>query len=600
MIILLSLTYNSFAQNVDAAKNNQTVLKESEVFIAHTPLSLQQVKKKPNFIPCTTEHLNLGFARNTIVWVRLHLYNSSKNKMIKILEIRNPLLEKVTFYEGYTTHVTGMMHKPLNDSFINNTYTLNFKAYEKKTLYIKIENTTTAMRFGIFLKDEATFIKDELHQQYLIVLFFGILLTLLIYNISLYTHIKNQAFLYYCFYLIALTMHQSTYLGMTPIIFPRWISEIDNISVLYKVNTMYIAASLFAKSFLQTEKYPRINRMYNAILLLALVEMPLFGTQHFYYPEVGILTGFMFVVFNFSAGVYIYLQGYKQARFFVVAWSVLVLGFIVIIFDALGVINTMATYPNIVMYSTAFEAMVLSLVFTDSYTILQEEKLKVDTLLMKTMTNYQNDLKQEIENKTISLNNEVQNKEVLLKELHHRTKNNLQFILSMLHLQMQNSTKAVKEKLHELDWRIHSIAKSYQMLYLKDDLNLIDMGEYLEELCNDIYNEVSSKNIEIDINVTNTTLPLRESGYIGIIANEIITNAIKHTDVKELVIFIEMHQKNGEYFLDIYDNGNGCKQDKIKSGMGIQIIQTLVENQLEGTITLESNNQLKYIIRFTL
>ena len=210
----------------------------------------------------------------------------------------------------------------------------------------------------------------------IITAFFSIIVMLLIYNSLLFLYTKENAYIFYCLYLATLLFQQVTYLGVSQMFFPQWLIHYDNLNVVFKVNIMYITAAIFAKSFLQTKVYPRINRIYNAIILVAILEMPLFGTPSFYYPEVAVLTGFVFVVFNIFASSFIYQQGYKQARFFVIGWSFLVVGFIIMIFDGLGLISVMHKMSNLIIFLTALEAIVLSLAFTDRYMILKVAKDK--------------------------------------------------------------------------------------------------------------------------------------------------------------------------------------------------------------------------------
>jgi len=602
MLFLFLFITNTKSEMVDFSKNSESVLLQSEYFIDNLDRSYNDILDIADFQKSKTAHVNLGFARNKSIWVRLKLYNPTQNIIENILEVKNPLLEKVTFYDKNITYITGMVHKKENDRFINSTYLLSLNPSEIRTIYIHIENQTTALRFGICIKDKNKFLEDEQLQQFLIVIFFGILITLLVYNISLYIYIRDEAFLYYCIYLIALIFHQSTYLGMSPIFFSSWLTELDNIAVLYKVNAMYIAASFFAKSFLKTKKHPLINKIYNLIIIIAFIEMPLFGTQSFYYPEVGILTGFIFVVFNVSAGIYVYKKGYKQARFFVFSWSILVIGFIIIIYDALGIINLMYKYPNIVMYSTAMEALVLSLAFTDSYTILKNEKNKADSLLLQTMHNYQSDLEAEIGKKTKSLNEALENERSLRDELHHRTKNNLQLILSIVRMQSdENITRDTTSTLKRLENRIESIAKVHQFLSIKKNLERIGMCDYIEELCTDLEDSFSNDRFTFKVSTQNISLPIQEASYIGLLLNELITNSIKYSKRHELNIVIELSKKLNEYRLIYRDNGIGFRLgDNENKSLGTIIIDTLVKRQLDGEMEIGFKHGIYYDIRFSL
>ncbi|MEJ2372349.1 MAG: 7TM diverse intracellular signaling domain-containing protein, partial [Sulfurimonas sp.] len=283
-------------------------------------------------------------------------------------------------------------------------------------------------------KETKDFLREDREQQNIIMIALGVILALLLYNLLLYFYSKQIAYLYYSLYLCTLIFQQLTYLGITPLYFSKDFVYIDNLSVLFKVNIMYIAAALFAKEFLHTKGYLKINKIYNLIILISLIEIPLFGTSYFYYPEIGILTGLVFVIFNIFAAIYIYKQGHKQARLFIAAWIVLVIGFVLMILDALGFISIMLSFQNIILYGTVLEALLLSLAFTDRYILLQKQKEKADQLLMRALENRQLIIEAEIKRQTKDLSNSLKNQKTLLKELHHRTKNNLQLMLSIIRM----------------------------------------------------------------------------------------------------------------------------------------------------------------------
>jgi two-component sensor histidine kinase len=252
------------------------------------------------------------------------------------------------------------------------------------------------------------------------------------------------------------------------------------------------------------------------------------------------------------------------------------------------------------MYLTALEAILLSLAFTDRYIILKEQTAEASALLVETLKNRQSVIESEIVKRTEELSLAYESKKVLLKEVHHRTKNNLQLILSLVRMQSRDSNAMVKESAKNLEYRINAIAKTQQMLYLKDDLQKIDMDEYIEELCSDLEN-FSEKVLTIDTEVTEIYMPLREAGYVGLILNELVTNAIKYVVKEDIEIEVKMFMQEGIYILVVSDNGDGYEYSDLQGdGIGTKLVKTLVENQLEGELEISSKKGLKYTIRFHL
>jgi two-component sensor histidine kinase len=602
LLFILIFFLNLNALSIDFSKNSEKILLNSAIYIDKENLSFNEIQSQVNFLKSDTQHLNLGFVQKTNLWIRLDFYNPQKRKITKILEIRNPLLESITLYSSREIAKKGMLYADKQHKNINRFFEISLESQEFKTFYLKVENSTTALRLGVFLKDKISFLEDDHYKQMIIAIFFSIIIILFIYNLLLFGYTKESAYLFYCFYLLTLIFQQATYLGVSQIFLPQGLTYYDNLSVVFKVNIMYIAAAMFAKSFLQTRLFPHIDKIYNTIILLAIIEVPLFGTPWFYYPEIAILTGFIFVLFNIIASIYIYLQGYKQARFFVIGWSFLVVGFIIMIFDGLGVITVMHKVSNLIIFLTTLEAIILSLAFTDRYMILKLQKKETDKVLIDTLQERQTVIESEIKRQTKDLQTVLENKKVLLKELHHRTKNNLQLILSLVRMQSDSSNELMKKSYQNLESRINAISKTHEMLYINDDLEKINMDEYLNKLCHDIDNS-SDREIDINLKIYDIEMPLQEASYIGLVVNELITNSIKYVDKEKIVVSVEMYLEESRYILNIKDNGNGFEYkdlDLESLGMGIKLVNTLIKNQLNGKIESNNSNGFEYKIEFIL
>jgi len=308
-----------------------------------------------------------------------------------------------------------------------------------------------------------------------------------------------------------------------------------------------------------------------------------------------ILTGALCILFNFVAGLVAYKNGYKEARFFIVGFGVVFISYSMMIIDALGIFSIIQYIPNILMWSTVIEALFLFLAFTDRYKILQSQKEEADK-------NREQIIKNEVIEKTSQLNKALKTKELLLREVHHRVKNNLQIILSIIRLQSDKITdEVILEKFVNLENRINAIAKTYNMLLFDDDIADIDMEEYIESLLLDIGDSICMDcDIELNIDVK-ATLPLRKAVYLGIIINELITNSYKYAFINNKgSIYISLHQKSGEFVLLIRDSGRGFEYNKESDSLGLKLIQNLVVEQLQGDIEMITDNMTQYTIRFRL
>lgn len=200
----------------------------------------------------------------------------------------------------------------------------------------------------------------------------------------------------------------------------------------------------------------------------------------------------------------------------------------------------------------------------------------------------------------------LKEKEVLLKEIHHRIKNNLQVISSLLNLQSGYIIdKDAIEMFKESQNRVKSMALIHEKLYQSKDLARIDFAEYIRNLTNYLFRSygVTSNRIKLKKNVDDVFLGLDTAIPCGLIINELVSNSLKHAfpDGKEGEIHICLFLDNDKFTLIVRDNGVGFPKDldfRNTESLGLQLVITLVE-QLEGTIDLKRSGGTEFKIIFT-
>ncbi|MBA3682524.1 MAG: sensor histidine kinase [Bacteroidetes bacterium] len=214
-----------------------------------------------------------------------------------------------------------------------------------------------------------------------------------------------------------------------------------------------------------------------------------------------------------------------------------------------------------------------------------------------------NMLGEELESSTVSL----KEKEQLLKEIHHRVKNNLQIVSSLLNLQSENILdKRYLDLIIESRNRINSMALVHEMLYSSKDLSKIEMGEYVQRLSIGIQSSLlkNDANIKFHYNLQHDLyFDIDHMIPLGLILNEIISNSYKYAFPENTGrIDIEMSKTDKHYLLVVKDNGIGLKPNfdvKRDSNLGMQLIYMLTE-QLDGKVGLDSVLGVAYEITFPL
>jgi len=220
--------------------------------------------------------------------------------------------------------------------------------------------------------------------------------------------------------------------------------------------------------------------------------------------------------------------------------------------------------------------------------------------MLDKIDNQMTTLDKRVQDKTKKLSNLLCEKENLLKELNHRIKNNLFIINGIIGLHSFGQTDAnTKEIIQNIQNKIQAIALVHEILSDETDAQLVDMQKYIQKLSNSLFLAFSDNNIRYKCNchIQNIKFPIDHVYPIGIIINELITNAIKYALTDENKSFkISMYKESDNFIiLKVEDNGKGFNRSKTK-GLGLQLVEMSVK-QLYATITYNLKKGTHIIIK---
>ena len=209
-----------------------------------------------------------------------------------------------------------------------------------------------------------------------------------------------------------------------------------------------------------------------------------------------------------------------------------------------------------------------------------------------------------------TLEKQSKEKEVLLKEIHHRVKNNLQIVSSMLNLQ-QDSLKdeEARAALKNSIGRVKSMALIHERLYMSSDLSSINIQDYVGSLVAHINQSQLDRvpELEIQQEIQNIELDVDISLSLGLIINELITNSLKYgfpqgQTLKNPMIIVSLKEINSSLQLRVSDNGRGISTNinfRNTESLGLQLVNTLAE-ELEGKLELEKCQGTSFILTFKI
>jgi two-component sensor histidine kinase len=200
----------------------------------------------------------------------------------------------------------------------------------------------------------------------------------------------------------------------------------------------------------------------------------------------------------------------------------------------------------------------------------------------------------------------LQEKEILLAEVHHRVKNNMQIIISLLGLQGREiKDEHIRIAFEESRNRIKSMALVHEQLYSAGKYARIEFGDYVDQLVTTLVNmyDIDPEEIQIQIDAEDIYLDLDKAIPCGLLLNELITNSLKYAfpDGRrgKLWIHLEAHKEN--MILEVCDDGVGVPDDfDLEAGqsLGLQLVKLLATHDLQGNVKLMHKEGTQYIVEF--
>ena len=199
----------------------------------------------------------------------------------------------------------------------------------------------------------------------------------------------------------------------------------------------------------------------------------------------------------------------------------------------------------------------------------------------------------------MELSKSLDEKDILIREIHHRVKNNLQILISLLNMQSSNFHKPMLLKIvKDFEARVYSMALVHEILYESENFKYIKLDEYIKRLLSDqiTAREIQSKQLQLDIQVEDFTAPIDKAINYGLIVNELFTNSLTHAFKNKKAdkkINISINENPDSTIIIYSDNGIGITAEAIKSEnkhIGLKLINILIE-QMNGTEEITSSTE---------
>jgi PAS domain S-box-containing protein len=200
------------------------------------------------------------------------------------------------------------------------------------------------------------------------------------------------------------------------------------------------------------------------------------------------------------------------------------------------------------------------------------------------------------------LRRSLEEKEVLLREIHHRVKNNLQVISSLLSAQARDvEAPAVRERFEETQDRIRSMAAIHEQLYQSDDLARIDFDAYLKTLLEELFRSHRTPHIGRSLETDAQALPIDQAIPAGLIVNELVSNALEHAfpEGADGTVSVAYRADGGEAVLVVADDGRGADALDSEDSLGLRLVRGLTR-QLRGTLSTDTEDGVTVQVTFPI
>lgn len=216
------------------------------------------------------------------------------------------------------------------------------------------------------------------------------------------------------------------------------------------------------------------------------------------------------------------------------------------------------------------------------------------------------ELEGRVEVRTAELSAALRDREILLQEVHHRVKNNLQIISSLVNMQARKlEAGPSRDALRECQTRVQAIALIHERLYQSQDYSRVPLSDYVRSLAASVFNATGTalRGVELEFAIDDVSLTVDKAIPCGLVLNELITNALKHAfrDGRPGRLLVELVRTEGGLIrLAVRDDGVGLPADFQKQrghSLGIQLVTTLAE-QLDASLTISSDGGASFELEF--
>tara|TARA_R100000388_G_scaffold94841_1_gene83627 strand:+ start:41530 stop:43377 length:1848 start_codon:yes stop_codon:yes gene_type:complete len=464
--------------------------------------------------------------------------------------------------------LTGSMRPKTTKEFPVNFYWLRLadeQTSKAQTYYLRFASGLS-VELPFYAGTLAALVKKKEKHDFLTAGYIGLMIIMILYNLFLGLATQDRIYVYYIAYLITMTI-TITFSNHYPFSNnPFWLENYFLWGSIF-----HFFASLFSTKYLDLQNQaPYLNIsvwvitvfLSFVIPILTLLGVPSHVIAVPYY-QIGVVSLYLSLLWS---GIYLLFKGHKNARFYVLGWTFANLSFLLFFMTLDGWLPYNIVTRNAIYFGTAIEVFMFSLALADRFNTLKREKEEIQAEKLSIIQNQNRVLEKKVSERTA--------------EIHHRVKNTLQIISSILNMHHRRiEDNAAQEVLVQTRNRVKSIGLIHEHLYKQEYLSKIDLEDYVKELIDILLQTLhKGKEVHTIMEVPSLKMDIEKIIPIGLILNELVTNCIKYAFLgnQNPQMKLNIEKRKNQLILLLSDNGTGAIEESSGEGFGQTIIRTLL------------------------
>lgn len=545
-------------------------------------LSINEIVNQ-EFKETIKNNFNLGFHKGSI-WFKFDLKNSTNFENF-ILTLNEHFYEKANLYyekDKKIKQLTNSLFTLVDQREVKSNhlaFNIDLPKEQIKTIYLELEGKYAYFgKVEVFEKDYF-YARQSIGINTLFTFVLGVIFVLIFFSLFLYTRTKEKIYLYYLGYSVFLFIYISNITGLLVFIdLQKYMYDL-HLSAAFGIGFMI----LLSKEYLETKKYlPKFDKVlvFLSTPFFILGILLLFSYQP-WNKYINNYLGLICVLLIIVSAI-VYFKGHKQSKYYTLAMVIYLVSILLLTLMIMGVLEYSYLTRHGFVVGIVIEMLFFSYLLANRY------------LLVKEKVQYY--LEEEVNTRTKELNVILQERELLLKELHHRVKNNFHMLIGMLWIE-QKKEDFSKENISLLIHRIESMAMIHEFLHQSNNLEDINLKQYLEKIISNISHGYNISEIKIDIKQINVKYDVATS--LGMIINEVLSNALKHNKrVENLLIEIYVNKNiSNKICIVIKDNGKGFNKEN-PTGLGLKLINQFCKKLPNSKYDFSFENGTKFELEF--